>query len=85
LNSTIVRIRREDRGSGGPDLVNVLNDDEGLADGLVGMDENGDFLVDGVGLEKKLALRSKRLFKKIILNSFDVQGNPGPHHIWARP
>jgi hypothetical protein len=85
LNSTIERIRREDGGSGGPDLVNVLNDDEGLADGLVGVDENGDFLVDGVGLEKELALGIKRLYNKLILNSFDVQGDLSPHHKWARP
>lgn len=85
MNSTIIRIRREDGGTGGPDVVNVLNNDEGLADGLVSMDENWDFLVDRVGLEKKLALRLKRLFKKLILNSFDVKGNPSPHRNWASP
>jgi hypothetical protein len=85
VSSTIIRIRREDGRTGGPDVVNVLNNDEGLADGLVGMDESRDFLVDGIGSEKKLALRIQRLFKKLILNSFDVKGNPSPHHKWACP
>jgi hypothetical protein len=62
LKSTIVRIRREDGGSGGPYVVNVFNNQKGLADGVVGMDENRYFLVDRVGLEKKLALGNKRLF-----------------------
>lgn len=34
-----------------PDLVDVLNDDERLAYGLVGMEENGDLFVNGVGFK----------------------------------
>jgi hypothetical protein len=76
MNSTIVRIGRENGGSGGaPNIVNVLNNKEGLANGVVGVDENRDFLVDGIGLEKKLALTPK-----LLLN----EGYLRPHHIRAR-
>lgn len=84
-NSSIMGIGREDGGFRAPDLVNVLNNDKRLADGLTSMDEDRYFLVNRVGLEKKLALTPKRLFKKLIVNRFDIQGNPRPHHKYARP
>ena len=85
LNSTIIRIRREDRGTRCPNLVNVFNDDHGLTDGLVTMNQNWYFLMNRVGLEEKLTLGPKCLFKKVIVHRFDIKCNPRPHHIWARP
>jgi hypothetical protein len=84
-DSTIIRIRREDGGTRGPYLINVLNNDQGLTNGLVSMDQDWDFLMNRVGLEEKLTLRPKYLFKKLIVNRFDIKGNLSPHHIWACP
>ena len=84
LNSTIIRIRREYRGTRCPNLVNVFNDDHGLTDGLVTMNQNWYFLMNRVGLEEKLTLGPKCLFKKVIVHRFDIKCNPRPQHMgWA--
>uniref|UniRef100_K4AGB4 Uncharacterized protein n=1 Tax=Setaria italica TaxID=4555 RepID=K4AGB4_SETIT len=46
----------ERRAGAGEDLIDVLQDDRRLADGLPVVDEHGNLVVDGVGLEEELAL-----------------------------
>lgn len=85
VNGPVMRVGREDGGSGGPHLVDVLDDDEGLAFGLVFMNENGDFLVNWVALNEELALGSQLLFDELVVDGFDVEGDANPHHKWACP
>lgn len=84
-NSAFIRVRREDGGSGRPSLVDVLNDDEGLAYGLLIVDENWDFLVNWVGLEEELTLGSQFLLMELVVYGLDVKGDPSSHHKWAWP
>lgn len=52
MESTVVGIGRADGAAGcGPGLVDVLDDNHGLADGLVVVDEDRDLLVDMVGFQ----------------------------------
>ena len=53
---SLVRIRGKQGSSVMPNLVDVLHDDEGLADGFSVVDENRDLLVDRVHLQKKRTL-----------------------------
>lgn len=75
--SAVVRFRREDGWSGGKSLVDVLNNHEGLAYGVVMVDENWDFLVNWVGFEEELALGSQFLLKELIVEGLDIEGDAG--------
>uniref|UniRef100_A0A8R7PVK1 Uncharacterized protein n=1 Tax=Triticum urartu TaxID=4572 RepID=A0A8R7PVK1_TRIUA len=51
----------EPRGGGREGVLDVLEDDEGLADGAAVVEEHGDLLVDGVGAEEEVALGAQQL------------------------
>uniref|UniRef100_A0A0E0F084 Uncharacterized protein n=1 Tax=Oryza meridionalis TaxID=40149 RepID=A0A0E0F084_9ORYZ len=56
-DGAVVRVGREERCAGvGESLVDVLHDDQRLADGLAVVDHHGDLLVHRVGAEEELAL-----------------------------
>ena len=84
-DSSIVGVRGENRVGGVPRLVDVLHDDQGLADGVPFVEENGDLLVDGVGLEKKFALRPHRLHDVLVVDFLEMESDPRPHREGARP
>ena len=84
-DGSIVGVSGENRVSGVPRLVDVLHDDQGLADGLPFVEENGDLLVDGVGLEQKFALRPHRLHDVLVVDFLEMESDPRPHHEGARP
>ncbi|KAL3631100.1 hypothetical protein CASFOL_024084 [Castilleja foliolosa] len=65
-----IRIRREKGWTVcGPNIVNVLNNDEGLTYRLSIMDQNRDFLKNWIGLEKELAFVAE-----ILVDEFVVDG-----------
>ncbi len=57
-------------------LVDVLDDDQRLADGgAVAVEEHGDHLVDGVVREEELALVAHVLEDELVGHSFQAQGD----------
>ncbi|KAH0469352.1 hypothetical protein IEQ34_000910 [Dendrobium chrysotoxum] len=85
-DGAIVGIGREDGRAGrSPDLVNVLHNNTGLADGLISMDENGDQLVDRIGLEKKLAFVKQIIWEVLVFDPLQIKSNHCPRHEGARP
>jgi len=64
------RRRRRER------LVQVLHDDEGLADGAAVVEEHGDLLVDRVGAEQELALVREVLLEVLVGEALLVQRDP---------
>ena len=54
--SSLIRIRRQKAGFVTPHLIIILHNNCRLTNGLSVMDENRDFLVDGVHLKKKRTL-----------------------------
>lgn len=58
-NGAFIRIRRENGRGRGPDLINILHNDQRLANGFVLMKENWNFLMNRVRLKKKLAFGLK--------------------------
>ena len=68
-----------------PNLVDVLHNDEGLADGFSVVDENRDLLVDRVHLQKKRTLVNQIFFFVLVLDSLFGQGYSDPHSEHARP
>jgi hypothetical protein len=56
-----------EEGLAGVDLVEVVEDDEGLADGAAVVEEHGDLLVDGVGAEEEVALGSQELLLGVLV------------------
>jgi hypothetical protein len=83
--SSLVRIRWQQRRPVPPDLVYVLNDDEGLADRFPVVDENRDLLVNRVHLEKQVALVAQVLLLVLVLDSLLSQRDPHPHPKHADP
>lgn len=81
----IVRIGGKDGRSGGPEFIDILNDDGGFGDGFAGVNENRDLLVNRVGLEKKLAFGSECFLNELVVYGFDVEGDSWPHHEWTSP
>ncbi|CAL9761009.1 unnamed protein product [Musa acuminata subsp. burmannicoides] len=71
----------------GPRLVDVLDDYEGLAHGLAVVDEDGDLLVHGVGLEQERALVPQEvlLLPVLILHPLLRQRDPAPLPERAHP
>jgi hypothetical protein len=67
-------MRGKDGRNRGPSFVYVLNYVQGLTDADVAMDEDRYFLVDGIGLDKKLALGVKniRFVQILVLDRFQV-------------
>lgn len=47
-DGTVIWIRGKNGGTMGPNLIDVMNNDERLTDGSITMDENWDFFVDRV-------------------------------------
>jgi hypothetical protein len=68
-----------------PDLVNVLNDDEGLTDRFTVVDENRDLLVNRVHLEKQIALAPQVLLLIFVFDPLLSQRDPHPHPEHAGP
>ena len=64
-------------------LVDVLEDEEGLADGAVAVQERGDLLVDGVVLQQQLALVFHVLLNELVRHALEPQGRLGAVHEWA--
>jgi len=75
-NGAFVGVGREEGGAdAGERLVEVLNDDRGLAHGLAVVDEHGHLLVHGVGLEDELALVAVEvlLLEVLVAQTFEAQ------------
>nr|AFK39557.1 unknown [Lotus japonicus] len=58
-DGAFIRIRRKNGRGRGPDLINILHNDQRLANGFVLMKENRNFLMNRVRLKKKLAFGLK--------------------------
>ena len=83
-----VRVGREDgRRGGGPGLIDVLDDDEGLGDGLAVVEQDGDPLVHGVRPEQQLALLAQMhlLLHELVLDALQLQRNQDAGDERARP
>ena len=67
--------REEGWADAGERLVEVLNDDHGLAHRLAVVDEHGHLLVHGVGLEEELALVAVEvlLLEVLVAQAFEAQ------------
>ena len=62
-------------------LVDVLHDDERLADGLAIVDEHGHLLVHGVGREEEFALVEWQvLLDVLVAHALDAQRHAHPDH-----
>ena len=66
-------------------FVDVLNDDGGLTDGSVAMEEHRDLLVNRVGSQQEGALLRQILWELLILDAFQSQGDLHPHGESAGP
>jgi hypothetical protein len=75
----------EGRAGAGEGLVDVLQDDLRLADGLAAVDQHGDLLVDGVGLEQELALVPQILLHVLVAQALEAERELHPQHVRARP
>jgi len=73
------------RAGAGEGVVEVLQDEEGLAHRLAAVEEDGDLLVDGVGGEEQLALVGEVLLHVLVLEALEVQRHPHAVHERARP
>jgi len=76
---SLVRIRWQQRRLVVPDLVYVLNDDEGLTYLFPVVDENRDLLVNRVHLVKQIGLVPQVLLLVLVLNPLLSQSDPDPH------
>nr|BAJ93349.1 predicted protein [Hordeum vulgare subsp. vulgare] len=72
-DGTVIWVGGEERGRAGPDLVDVLDDGERLADGPAGVDEDGDLLAHRVGGEEELALVEQVLLQVLVAHALEVQ------------
>ena len=69
-----VRVRREEGGTvAAINLIEVLQDDLGLADGLAIVDEHGHLLVHRVGLEEELALVLEVLLEVLVAQTHEAE------------
>jgi len=59
-------------------LVDVLQDDERLADGLAVVDEHGHLLMHGVGRQEEVALVLEVLLDVAIAQVLEMERNPDP-------
>ena len=66
-------------------FIDVLNDDGGLRDGSVAMEEHRDLLVHRVGSQQEGALLRQILWELLILDPFQSQGDLYPLREGARP
>jgi hypothetical protein len=65
-------------------LVDVLDDDEGLADGaVVTVEEDGNLLVDGIVLQQQLALVLQVFMDELVRYALEAKGSLGAVHDWA--
>lgn len=65
-------------------VVDVLDDDEGLGDGAaVGVEEDGDELVDGVVGEQQVALAAEVFQEELVLHAFQPERRLGAVPEWA--
>nr|GMD29925.1 predicted protein [Ipomoea batatas]GMD34987.1 predicted protein [Ipomoea batatas] len=81
----LIRIKGEQWGLVLPHLINVLHCDVRFTDWLPIVDENRDFLVNRVHLQKQLTLVPQILFSVLILDLLLSQSNSYPHPKHARP
>ena len=74
-NGAFVGVGREEGGAdAGERLVEVLNDDRGLAHGLAVVDEHGHLLVHGVELEQEVALDPEQVFQEeLVRHALETQ------------
>lgn len=82
MDGTVVGVGRQQR-QPAKGLVNILNDDEGLADGLVTMDEHGHLLVDWVVLEQQLAPVAQVFLDQLIRHALEPKGHFSTVGEWA--
>lgn len=75
----------EERRDVRPGLVDVLEDDERLADGPAGVEQDGDLLVDGVGAEEQLALVQEVLLAVLVGHALLRQRDPAALPEGAHP
>ena len=81
-HGSLIGVSRQ-QGAGFPGLVKVLDNDEGLCDGLATVNQDGDSLVDGVALDKDRSLFKEVLFQVLVLDPLQVESPFCPLHIWA--
>lgn len=67
-----------------PSLVDVLNDDVGLTNRFVSVNQNRHLLVNRVWFEEQFALWTKRLLEEFVANRFEVESDPRPHESWRK-
>ena len=73
-NGAFMGVGREEGGAdAGERLVDVLNDDHGLAHRLAVVDEHGHLLVHGVGLEEELALVLEVLLDVLVAQTLEAE------------
>lgn len=77
---SLIKITRQQRRPIMPNLINVLNNDERLAHRLPLVDQNRDFLMNRVHLQKKRDLFSFKFssLDSYVLNTLFSQGNSHP-------
>ncbi|CAL9172529.1 unnamed protein product [Musa hybrid cultivar] len=80
-----VGVGGQQRRAVGPRLVDVFDDDEGLAHGLAVVDEDRDLLMHGVGLEQQRALVPQVLLPVLVLHPLLRQRDPAPLPERAHP
>lgn len=82
---SLVGVRGQQRRLVIPNLVNVLNDGEGLGDGFSVVNQNGDLLVDRVGPQQQRAFVAQVLLSAFVVDSLLCEGYSHPHSEWAPP
>lgn len=85
----VVGMGREERGCVGPDFVDVLKDDGGLADGSAVVDKDGYLLMNGVHFEEERVLVGEGeggvLFNGLELHTLLSEGYHHSHRERAAP
>lgn len=67
-NGVVIRIRGDNGRGRGPNIIHILHNDEKLTMGFVPVNENRDFLVNGVGLKEKLTFGLQPFLNEFILH-----------------
>lgn len=86
VDGAAVGVGREDGlPGGGESFVDVLQDDQGLADGATAVEEHGHLPVHRVGPEQQLALPAHRFLEELVLHALEPERDAHSRHERARP
>nr|GME01625.1 putative late blight resistance protein homolog R1A-4 [Ipomoea batatas] len=80
VDGPVIRIGRHDSRTGSPDLIDILEDYEGLANRVLVVNDNRDFLVNWIRFEKKIALGRKILLQELVSYRLGVEGDARAEH-----